>query len=338
MKCWCTAIFKALQRDSATFKSWLLLCHSRIFYRVVLHPLLVLLEAQPTPSLRSRALWRWLSSSCLWIHLSSTLTSLPVSVVKVYPHTVMLPPPGFIVGIAPSRWCPFFSRHDLWDSGQEFSLCLIRELCSWSESPSGGFGQTPDGLSCAFYPGVSLLRPFCPDQSASCGKSPCGSKFFHLLMMGKTSLIKTFSAVEVFLYTHPELSLTAVYRQLRGLDGACQSTNQALSFWTSQRRVYALPNHIHSAEFTTGGPQSHSKAAETGHSCLTLTFMANKYLSTCDSLEFLILHTFARISSRLSSLGHFGPLCAEAFSGTSSVCVQQCCVRLSPAGSQNAAH
>lgn len=67
---------------------------------------------------------------------------LPVSVAKVYPHPVMLPPPGFIVGIAPSRRCPFSSRHDLWDSGQDFRLCLIRELCSWSESPSGGFGQT----------------------------------------------------------------------------------------------------------------------------------------------------------------------------------------------------
>lgn len=43
-------------------------------------------------------------------------------------------------------------------------------------------------------------------------------------MMEKTSLIKTFSAVEMFLYAHPELSLTAVYRQLLGLDGACQSS------------------------------------------------------------------------------------------------------------------
>lgn len=91
---------------------------------------------------------------------------LPVSVAKVYPHTVMLPPPGSIVGMAPSRQCPFSSRHDLWDSGQDFRLCLIRELCSWSESLSGGFGPTPDRLSCAFHPGVSLLRPFCPDQSA----------------------------------------------------------------------------------------------------------------------------------------------------------------------------
>lgn len=47
---------------------------ARVFYRVVLNPLLVLLEAQPTPSRRSRALWSWLSSSCLYIHLSSTLT------------------------------------------------------------------------------------------------------------------------------------------------------------------------------------------------------------------------------------------------------------------------
>lgn len=39
-------------------------------------------------------------------------------------------------------------------------------------------------------------------------------------MMEKTSLIKTFSAVEMFLYTHPELSLTTVYRPLLGL-GAC---------------------------------------------------------------------------------------------------------------------
>ena len=85
-------------------------------HRVVLKPLLcylgcvlwvvVLLEDEPSP----RALWSRLSSrmSLYFLHsyFPSTLTSLPVPAAEKHPHSIMLSPPCFTVGMVLGRWWP----------------------------------------------------------------------------------------------------------------------------------------------------------------------------------------------------------------------------------------
>ena len=93
---------------------------------------------------------------------SSILTSLPVPAAEKDPHSMMLPPPSFTVGMVPGflqTWLlAFRPRVQSW-------FHQTRESCfSWSESPLGVFWQTPSGLSCAFYWGVASIWPLC--QSA----------------------------------------------------------------------------------------------------------------------------------------------------------------------------
>jgi hypothetical protein len=79
----------------------------------------------------------------------SILNSLPVPASEKHPHSMMLPPPCFTLGM-----CQASSRRDGWHSDQIVQSWFhqTREPCfSWSESPLGAFSQTPSGLSCAFY-------------------------------------------------------------------------------------------------------------------------------------------------------------------------------------------
>ena len=79
---------------------------------------------------------------------SLILTSLPVPATEKQPHSMMLPPPCFTVGVVQTS-----SRCDAWDSDQRPNLGLIRleDLVSHGLSPLGVFWQNPSGLSCAFY-------------------------------------------------------------------------------------------------------------------------------------------------------------------------------------------
>ena len=156
----CTAIFRSLQRCSIGFKSGLWLGHSSTFTElswshsfdilpVSLGPLSCW-KMNRHPSLRSRALWsRFSSRMSLYIAVFIflyILTSLPVPATKKHPHSMMLPPPCFTVGMVLAWWWAVLGF-------LEFNHYLIRpDNCfSWSESPSGAFWQTPGGLPCAFY-------------------------------------------------------------------------------------------------------------------------------------------------------------------------------------------
>ncbi len=68
---------------------------------------IVLLEVNLRPSLRSWALWR--VSSRIYLYLAafifpSIATSRPVPAAEKHPHSMMLPPPCFTVGTVLDRW------------------------------------------------------------------------------------------------------------------------------------------------------------------------------------------------------------------------------------------
>ena len=113
----CTAIFRSLQRCSIGFKSGLWLGHSRTFTQLswshsfdilaVCLGSLSCWKINRSPSLRSRALWSRLSSRMsLYIaaFIFPSLTSLPVPAAEKHPHSMMLPPPCFTVGMV-LAWC-----------------------------------------------------------------------------------------------------------------------------------------------------------------------------------------------------------------------------------------
>ncbi|XP_051570030.1 monocyte to macrophage differentiation factor 2-like isoform X2 [Myxocyprinus asiaticus] len=113
----CTAIFRSLQRCSIGFKSGLWLGHSRTFTELSRSHSFVILavclgslscwKMNLHPSLRSRALWsRFSSRMSLYIAafiFPSILTSLPVPAAEKHPHSMMLPPPCFTVGMVLAR-------------------------------------------------------------------------------------------------------------------------------------------------------------------------------------------------------------------------------------------
>ncbi len=113
----CTAIFRSLQRCSIGFKSGLWLGHSRTFTELSCSHSFVILavclaslpywKVNLRPSLRSRALWsRFSSRMSLYIAafiFPSILTSLPVPAAEKHPHSMMLPPPCFTVGMVLAR-------------------------------------------------------------------------------------------------------------------------------------------------------------------------------------------------------------------------------------------
>ena len=114
----CTAIFRSLQRCSIGFKSGLWLGHSRTFTELswshsfdilaVCLGSLSCWKMNRHPSLRSRALWsRFSSRMSLYIAafiFPSILTSLPVPATEKHPHSMMLPPPCFTVGMVLAWW------------------------------------------------------------------------------------------------------------------------------------------------------------------------------------------------------------------------------------------
>ena len=107
----CTAIFRSLQRCSNRFKSGLWLGLKGI-QRLVPKPLLrclgcvlwvvVLLEGAPLP--QSEVLSRFSSRISLYFApfiFPSILTCLPVPGAEKCPHSMMMPPPFFNLGIVP---------------------------------------------------------------------------------------------------------------------------------------------------------------------------------------------------------------------------------------------
>ena len=113
-----TAILKSFHRFSMGFKSALLLGHSRtytfLFWSHSSVALAVCLESWSCwninlhCSLRSFVLWRRFSSRiCLYLApfiVPSILPSLPVPAAEKHPHSMMLPPPCFMVGMVLNGW------------------------------------------------------------------------------------------------------------------------------------------------------------------------------------------------------------------------------------------
>ena len=108
-----TAIFKSFHRFSMGFKSWLSLGHCRTFtFMFWSHSSVALAVCLGSlscwnvnlhRSLRSFALWSRFSSR-IYLYLApfivpSILTSLAVPATKKHPHSMMLPPPCFTVGM-----------------------------------------------------------------------------------------------------------------------------------------------------------------------------------------------------------------------------------------------
>ncbi len=82
-------------------------CEATGYFSCVLR-VIVLLEVNLRPSLRSWALWRRFSSR-ISLYLAafifpSIATSRPVLAAEKHPHSMMLPPPCFTVGTVLERW------------------------------------------------------------------------------------------------------------------------------------------------------------------------------------------------------------------------------------------
>ena len=114
---WWTAIFRSLQRCSIGFRSGLWLGQSRMVTELFRSHSFVILavclgslscwKVNLQPSLRSRALWKRFSSR-ISLYLAafivpSIATSGPVPAAEKHPHSMMLPPPCFSVGIVLGR-------------------------------------------------------------------------------------------------------------------------------------------------------------------------------------------------------------------------------------------
>ncbi|XP_051951468.1 dihydroxyacetone phosphate acyltransferase isoform X2 [Xyrauchen texanus] len=114
---WGASVHSHFQISPEMFKSGLWLGHSRTFTELSCSHSFVILtvclgslscwKMNLCPSLRSRALWsRFSSKMSLYIAafiFPSILTSLPVPAAEKHPHSMMLPPPCFTVGIVLAR-------------------------------------------------------------------------------------------------------------------------------------------------------------------------------------------------------------------------------------------
>ena len=138
-------------------------------------------ESSPSPSCVVLVVWlgslsRWKvnlrlspQSSVLWTRFSlriflycslfifpSTLTSLPAPAAVKQPHSLMLPPPRFTVGMVSGRWwaCLVSSWHvHHLNEDKQFSLCFIR--------PENLVSHRLSHLS-AINSKCLSLRSFCP--------------------------------------------------------------------------------------------------------------------------------------------------------------------------------
>ena len=167
----CTAIFRSLQKCLIGFKSGLWLGHSRTFRNlslsyscVVLAVCLGLLSCWKVnlhPSLRSWTLWsRFSSRISLYIApfiFPSILTSLHVPAAEKHPHSMILRPPCFSVGMVSGllqMWCMTFRpKSSIFLSSYQRILFLM----VWESL--GAFLLTPSGLSCVIYWGVASVCP-----------------------------------------------------------------------------------------------------------------------------------------------------------------------------------
>ena len=117
-ECRWTAIFKSFHRFSMGFMSGLWLGHSRTFtFLFWSHSSVALAvclgslscwNVNPRRSLRSFALWsRFSSRICLYLApfiVPFILASLPVPAAEKHPHSMMPPPPCFMVGMVLDGW------------------------------------------------------------------------------------------------------------------------------------------------------------------------------------------------------------------------------------------
>ena len=109
----CTAFFRSLQRCLIEFKSGLWLGHSRTFKDLSRYNSCIVLavyfeslscwKVKWALSLRSWALWSRFSlrSALYFASFILILTSLSVPAAERHPHSMMLPPPCFTVGLVP---------------------------------------------------------------------------------------------------------------------------------------------------------------------------------------------------------------------------------------------
>ena len=117
-----------------------------------------LLEGELWP--QSEVLSRFSSRIALYFAqfiFASILTSLPVPAAEKHPHSMMLPPPCFTVGMVPGfhqTWHLAFKPKSsiLVSSYQRISFPMVWESL-------GAFWQTPSGLSCTFHWGVASVWP-----------------------------------------------------------------------------------------------------------------------------------------------------------------------------------
>ena len=160
---------------------WLWLGHSRTFTELSQSHSFVILavclgslscwKMNLRPSLRSRALLEQvfikdLSVHC-WIHLSSILTSLPVPAAEKHPHSMMLPPPCFTVGmvLGYTRWWAVPGFLQTWRLALAFQTSSIygwwRPLCSMGPSMLQTFFCTLPQICAPRYNPVSeVYRQF----------------------------------------------------------------------------------------------------------------------------------------------------------------------------------
>ena len=185
---------------------------------------IVLLESEPRPSLRSWALWsRFSSRISLYFApfiFTSILTSLPVPSAEIHPHSMMLPPPSFTIGMVPGflqAWRLAFRPKSsiLVSSDQRILFFIVSESfrCLFANTKQA-VGSPIEELWSSVRVNIgflvtSLTKALLPRWLSS-RMSLGGSKLLHIRMMEATVFLGIFNAAELFWYSSPYLCLKTI--------------------------------------------------------------------------------------------------------------------------------